>query len=98
MVSDIVLRKELPDFMRSSIAAYVGCISGAMMKDRYIETIRETGFQEVKVIDEAVFPVEYITNDPTAKAIINKMNLSEDKVKDTANSVVSIKVQGIKPK
>jgi ubiquinone/menaquinone biosynthesis C-methylase UbiE len=98
MVSDIVLLKELPDFMRSSIASYVGCISGAMMKDRYIETIRETGFQEVKVIDEAVFPVEYITNDPRAKAIINKMNLSEDKVKDTANSVVSIKVQGIKPK
>ena len=98
MVSDIVLLKELPDFMKSSIAAYVGCISGAMMKDRYIKTIRETGFQEVKVIDEAVFPVEYITNDPTAKAIINKMNLSEDKVKDTANSVVSIKVQGIKPK
>jgi ubiquinone/menaquinone biosynthesis C-methylase UbiE len=98
MVSDIVLLKELPDFMRSSIAAYVDCISGAMMKDRYIETIRETGFQEVKVMDEAVFPVEYITNDPTAKAIINKINLSEDKVKDTANSVVSIKVQGIKPK
>jgi ubiquinone/menaquinone biosynthesis C-methylase UbiE len=98
MVSDIVLRKELPDFIKNSIAAYVGCISGAMMKDEYIETIRETGFQEVKVIDEAVFPVEYITNDPTAKAIINKMNLSEDKVKGTANSVVSIKVQGIKPK
>ena len=98
MVSDIVLLQELPDFIKNSIAAYVGCISGAMMKDRYIETIREAGFQEVKVIDEAAFPVEYITNDPTAKAVINKMNLSEDKVKDTANSVVSIKVQGIKPK
>ena len=97
MVSDIVLLQELPDFIKNSIAAYVGCISGAMMKDRYIETIRETGFQEVKVIDEAAFPVKYITNDPTAKAVINKMNLSEDKVKDTANSVVSIKVQGIKP-
>ena len=98
MVSDIVLRKELPDFIRNSIAAYVGCISGAMMKDEYIEAIREAGFHEVKIIDEVVFPTEYITSDPTAKAIINEMNLPEDEIRDTANSVISIKVQGIKPK
>jgi len=97
MVSDIVLLKELPDFIKSSVAAYVGCISGAMMKDEYIEAIREAGFREVKIIDETVFPIECMANDPTAKAIINRVNLSEDEIKDTANSVVSIKVQGIKP-
>jgi len=98
MVSDIVLLKELPDFIRSSVAAYVGCISGAMMKDEYIKTIREVGFRDVRIVDEAIFPIECITNDPTAKVLINRMNLSEDKLKDTADSVVSIKVQGIKPK
>ncbi len=98
MVSDIVLLKELPDFIRSSVAAYVGCISGAMMKDEYIKTIREVGFRDVRIVDEAVFPIECITNDPTAKVLINRMNLSEDKLKDTADSVVSVKVQGIKPK
>ena len=98
MVSDIVLLKELPDFIRSSIAAYVGCISGAMLKDEYTEAIREAGFHEVKIVDETSFPIEGITNDPTVKAIINEMNLPEDKIRDTANSVVSIKVQGIKPK
>ena len=97
MVSDIVLLKELPDFIKSSVAAYVGCISGAMLKDEYTEEIREAGFREVKIIDETVFPVECMANDPTAKAIINEMNLPEEKLKDTANSVVSIKVQGIKP-
>ena len=29
--------------------------------------------------------------------VINKMDLSEDEIKDTANSVASIKVRGIKP-
>ena len=96
MVSDIVLLKELPDFIRNSIAAYVGCISGAMMKDEYIEAIREAGFHEVKIIDEVVFPTEYITSDPTAKAIINEMNLPEDEIRDTANSVISIKVTALK--
>ncbi|MFC1931243.1 arsenite methyltransferase [Chloroflexota bacterium] len=97
MVSDIVLLKELPDFIRRSIAAYVGCISGAVMKDEYLGMIREAGFQEVNIIDESVFPIECMANDPTAKAIIDKVNLPEDKIKDTANSVSSIKVQGIKP-
>jgi len=97
MVSDIVLLKELPDFIKNSVAAYVGCVSGAMMREEYIEAIREAGFREVKVMDEAVFPIECMANDPTAKAIINDLNITTEDIKDIENSVVSIKVQGIRP-
>ncbi len=97
MVSDIVLLKELPDFIRNSIAAYVGCISGALMKAEYLEAITEAGFEEVQVLDEAIFPIDYMANDPTAQALIKKLNLPEEEIKDTANSVASIKVRGIKP-
>ena len=97
MVSDIVLLKELPDFIRKSVAAYVGCISGALMKAEYLATITEAGFQEVQVLDEAIFPIDCMANDPTVKAVINKMDLLADEIKDTANSVASIKVRGIKP-
>jgi SAM-dependent methyltransferase len=62
MVSDIVLMKELPGFIRDSVEAYVACVSGAMMKKEYLETIREAGFQQVKVIDEISFPIEYMVN------------------------------------
>ncbi len=96
MVSDIVLLKELPDFIINSIEAYVGCISGAMMRDEYIETIREAGFGEVKIVDETVFPIELMANDPTAQAIINELDITTEDIKDIENSVVSIKVQGIK--
>jgi arsenite methyltransferase len=44
MVSDIVLLKELPEFVKDSIDAYVGCLSGAMRKDRYLDAIRSVGF------------------------------------------------------
>ncbi len=98
MVSDIVLLKELPDFIKDSIAAYVGCISGAMLKDDYVGAIGKAGFQEVKIIDEAPFPIDCIANDPTAKAIIKEMNIPPDEIKDIADAVLSIKVQGIKPK
>ena len=98
MVSDIVLLKELPDFIKNSIAAYVGCISGALMKAEYLNTIAEAGFQEVQVLDEAIFPIDCMANDPTAQAVIKKLNLPEEEIKDTANSVASIKVRGIKSK
>ena len=98
MISDIVLLKELPEFIKDSIAAYIGCISGAIMKDDYIEAVKKAGFREVKIMDETVFPIDCIASDPTAEAIINKMEIPSEEIKDLANLVVSIKVQGIKPK
>ncbi len=98
MISDIVLLKELPDSIKNSVAAYIGCLSGAMMKGDYLAVIREAGFQEVEVLDEALFPVDCMVNDPTAKAVINQLNITTEDLGDIANSVASIKVQGIKPK
>ena len=98
MVSDIVLLKELPDFIRDSIAAYVGCISGAMRKEDYLGAIRKAGFQEVAVMDEALFPIDCVADDPTAKSIIKEMNIPSEEIKDIAKSVLSVKVQGIKAK
>ena len=97
MVSDIVLLKDLPDFIRESVAAYVGCISGAMLKNNYLATIEQAGFQEVKVLDETLFPVDCITNDPTAGAVIENLKLTKEDINSFSNSVVSIKVQAIKP-
>ena len=97
MISDIVSLKELPEAIKKSVKAYIGCLSGAIMKDKYIETIKEAGFQEVKIIEETHFPIEYMVNDPTAKTIMENSNLSVENVKEVANSVASIKVYGIKP-
>ncbi len=98
MVSDVVLLKELPNFIRESVAAYVGCISGALMKDDYLETIGEAGFQEVMIIDEVSFSLDLMVDDPTTKAIINKVKATKEDIKNIENSVASIKVQGVKPK
>lgn len=96
MVSDIVLLKELPDFIKKSVAAYVGCISGAIIKDKYLEAIKEAGFQDVRSIDETSFPIEFMENDPTAKAVIKKTNIASEELKEIGNTVVSIKVEGKK--
>jgi len=96
MVSDIVLLKELPDLIKKSVAAYVGCPAGAMMKEDYIEAVRGAGFKEVKISGEAAFPVEDIISDPVAQAIIKTIRMPEEKIKEFASSVVSIKISAIK--
>ena len=97
MVSDIVLLKELPVEIRNSVAAYVGCIAGAITKKEYLEAIREAGFEETKVVGEAAFSTELLANDPTAREIAKNLKLSREKASDLANSVVSIKVSAVKP-
>ena len=97
MISDLVLLKELPDFIKNSVEAYIGCLSGAIMKDDYLNAIKAAGFKEVKIIDETSFPIELMASDSTAKALIEEMKIPVEKLKDVARSVVSIKVRGIKP-
>jgi len=97
MISDIVLLKELPAFIKDSLEAYIGCVSGAMLKDEYLKAVREAGFQDVTIMGETAFPAELIISDPTAKEIIKRLKAGPERVGEVAESVVSIKVSGIKP-
>jgi len=97
MISDIVLLKELPDFIKNSIEAYIGCLSGAIMRDEYIGAIKAAGFHDVRIVDEASFPIECMANDPTAKAIIESLGIAFQEAAEFASSVISIKVYGVKP-
>jgi arsenite methyltransferase len=99
MVSDIVILKKLPDFVKNSIEAYVGCVSGASTKDRYLNSIKAAGFEDVTVIDESVFPLDCIVSDPTGQAILKSLEgSSEQLIKEVEGSISSIKVSGIKPR
>jgi len=98
MVSDIVLLKELPDSVKKSVAAYVGCISGALLKEDYLKAIKSAGFQQVKVVEETLFPIDCLANDPTAIAIVRELQMPAEKIQEFASSVLSIKVQGVKGK
>lgn len=97
MVSDIVLTKELPDFIKNAAAAYVGCISGALLKDEYLNAIKEAGFDNVKIIEEASFSIDCMENDPAAQAINKSEQVTGEDIKAVENSVLSIRVYGVKP-
>ncbi|HVJ06624.1 MAG TPA: arsenite methyltransferase [Candidatus Saccharimonadales bacterium] len=49
--SDIALKSELPEEVAKSVAAYVGCIAGAMLIDDYRAALLAAGFEYVEIID-----------------------------------------------
>lgn len=67
------------------------------MKDKYTDAIKKAGFKDVKIIEETSYPIELMANDQTAQAIIEDLEIPPEKAKEVANSVVSIKVYGVKP-
>ncbi len=50
-VSDIALKKELPESVANSLAAYVGCIAGAVRIDTYREELLKAGFEFVEIVE-----------------------------------------------
>lgn len=97
MISDIVLLKELPQELLDSVEAYVGCISGAMLKDEYMALVKDAGFENIEIAGETSTPPELFLNDPQTKSIIEHLNISMDFVKDFAGSVISLKFSAEKP-
>jgi len=96
MISDIVLLGDIPDKVKSNVLAYVGCIAGAEKKDEYIKKIKQAGFQQLQILDETHLP-EVMFDQPDAKEIIGKMNLTKKEISEIANDVVSVKISAVKP-
>lgn len=80
MVSDLVLTRDLPEDLKGSIDAYVGCLAGAVKKDDYLRHITASGLRNVKVISETSYPVDAMFED----------------LKKADGAVASIKVAAVK--
>jgi SAM-dependent methyltransferase len=95
IVSDLVLLKELPEQVRTSVEAYVGCVAGAILKDQYLAIIRGAGFEDVRVVDESYAAVDLDT--PELRQLAEQyVGVDASRIDDLIHSVASIKVHGVK--
>ncbi len=96
-VSDVVVLKPLPEAVQRSITAYVGCLSGAIPKDAYLQAISAAGFEDVNVADEMALSLDCMVNDPTVQTLEQNLHITSEELRDVADAVRSIKVTGNKP-
>ena len=57
-VSDIVLSGgDLPEAIQKAAEMYVGCVSGAMRQDEYMNVIHDANFQHVAILKQRAIPI-----------------------------------------
>lgn len=98
MISDIVLLKELPAQILESVEAYIGCVSGAILKDNYLKIIEEAGFKDVKIINESKMDKDLILNDEITKKILDEIteNISLKEIEKSSQIIASVQVEAFK--
>jgi SAM-dependent methyltransferase len=90
MISDVVLERELPEAVVSSIDAYIGCVGGASLREPYLETIREAGFREVRVERESGFADAIPFDDPALLEAMERLDITRDEAKGYAGAITSL--------
>ena len=50
-ISDIALKQELPEAVAKSMAAYVGCIAGAVLIEEYRNGLSQAGLTNIQIVD-----------------------------------------------
>jgi arsenite methyltransferase len=91
MVSDIVLDGELPERVKDSVAAYTGCIGGALKRDDYLAAIAKAGFTGVEIVAEDRVPVDLWADFPE-----EAKTLSRQEIKSALGLIASVKVSARK--
>ncbi len=89
-ISDIVLTEELPEKLKNVATMYAGCVSGAVLKNHYLQTISEAGFRNIHIQAEKpiALPTEVLTK------YLNDEELAWYKFKEPV--VLSVTVYGQK--
>jgi hypothetical protein len=83
VVSDLVLNRPLPDAVKNSVEAYVGCVAGASMKEDYLQLMRDAGFADVEIVAENSYDV-------------GLGDMEEDARNEAYAAVTSVKVRAFK--
>lgn len=97
-ISDIVLEKELPDFVKDSLAGHIACVSGAENLADYLHYVEDAGFKDIKIEAKSEFPLELMLADPQVSKIAQEMDfdLQSEEAKDIASRVKSISLSARK--
>lgn len=96
LISDIVLLRDIPEKVKDSVLAYVGCVAGADLKEDYLGKIKQAGFAQVEIVAENHLP-EIMLEEPDVKAFVKEQKLTKKEIVEISNSIASIKVSAIKP-
>ena len=90
-VSDIVTYSEIPEGLRKEAALYAGCVSGALVKEDYMQLIEDAGFENITIQKEQKMDLP----DSILEKYLNATEIEQ--YKNEFAGIASITVYGEKP-
>jgi len=90
-ISDVVLSGELPEKLQEAAEMYAGCVSGAVLKDTYLDIIKQQGFTNIEVKKEKEIEIpnnillKYITLDELRAFKRNNVGIYSITINGTKN-------------
>ena len=99
LISDIVA-EDLPEKIKSSLMAWVGCVAGAMSEKDYLNIIKKSGFKNIRVDGKFTFKADAVKSmiEGCGTEIPDSFNEIYSRYKDDIDGKVSsIKVFAEKP-
>jgi len=90
-ISDVVLNNNLPEGLKQDAEMYAGCVSGAILKDDYLNIIKQSGFTNITVQKEKLI----ILPDDILSKYLNENEMVA--YKKTGSSILSVTVYAEKP-
>jgi len=90
-VSDIVLKKPLPEKAQKDVIAWTGCVAGAMLEQDYNEKLARAGFTDIEIETTRVYSFSGHEGGELLPS------LSGDELKELDGAVASAFIRAIKP-
>lgn len=69
IVSDIVLNRPLPQSARDDADLYAACIAGALLRDEYIQTMSDAGFEKTEILSDNTYNASDACDDPITNRV-----------------------------
>ena len=91
-ISDIVIRGEVPDEVRSCVELWVGCVAGALTEDEFLGLLGEAGFEDGSIEPTRIYEFE------DAKSFLSGAGLdAEVLAREVSGRVMGAFVRATKP-
>ncbi|NOZ47355.1 MAG: arsenite methyltransferase [Chlorobi bacterium] len=90
-ISDVVLKRKLPEGLKKDAEMYAGCVAGAILQEEYLKIIEKAGFKNISVQKEKLVALP----DDILKNYLSDAEMKD--FKQNSSGIFSITVYAEKP-
>jgi SAM-dependent methyltransferase len=95
-ISDLVLDRPLPPEIVGNLAAYLGCVGGASLRDDYLEAVRKAGFRDVRVLRETRWRELVAGDEDELARLATAYGIPPELARRAVDAVTSIHLRAVK--